>query len=121
MKKKPKTDANQSDIVKAIRKAGGSVQILAAVGAGCPDLLVGWKGLNILLEIKSEKGKLTPDQQVWWREWLGGRPFIIRSPYEGIKLLNFLTYIKGEHEKHINSFLSRSGNGSGTRGGKAAG
>jgi len=35
---------------------------LAAIGRGVPDLLVGFRGVNYLLEIKTTKGKLTPDQ-----------------------------------------------------------
>lgn len=104
MRKKPKTDANQSDIVKAIRSAGGSVQILAAVGAGCPDLLVGWRDVTVLLEVKSEKGTLTPDQQKWRLDWRGGKPYIVRSVHDAIKLLNFLTYLREEHQKIMNYF-----------------
>lgn len=72
-----KVDDNQKAIVKVLRQMGCSVQHLHSVGAGCPDLLVGYKGLfNILLEIKDgtnapSKQKLTPDQVIWHRDWRG--------------------------------------------------
>jgi hypothetical protein len=71
-----KVDDNQKEIVKALRTLGCSVQHLHSVGAGCPDLLVGYKGFNILLEVKDgnkspSQQKLTPDQIIWHRDWRG--------------------------------------------------
>jgi hypothetical protein len=71
-----KVDDNQKEIVKALRTLGCSVQHLHSVGAGCPDLLVGYKGFNILLELKDgnkspSQQKLTPDQVIWHRDWRG--------------------------------------------------
>lgn len=45
-------DANHPDIVNTLRRCGATVVDLAAVGAGCPDILVGIGGRNYLLEIK---------------------------------------------------------------------
>ena len=71
-----KVDDNQKEIVKALRHMGCSVQHLHAVGAGCPDLLVGYKGFNILLEVKDgnkspSRQNLTTDQIIWHRDWRG--------------------------------------------------
>jgi hypothetical protein len=71
-----RVDDNQKEIVKALRDMGCSVQHLHAVGKGCPDLLVGYKGFNILLEIKDgcksqSEQKLTPDQTIWHYAWRG--------------------------------------------------
>ncbi|MCU1279805.1 MAG: hypothetical protein JWM53_3351 [bacterium] len=74
-----RVDANQPDIVRALRGAGASVQLLHTVGAGCPDLLVGIDGANLLIEVKDgskppSKRVLTPDQTEWteWhRTWCG--------------------------------------------------
>ena len=76
MRRAAKIDENQPDIVKGLRKIGASVQPLHAVGAGCPDLLVGYQGQNYLIEIKNpEKPKydrrLTPDQAEWHGGWEG--------------------------------------------------
>jgi hypothetical protein len=55
---------------------GASVQSLASVGRGCPDLLVGFKGRNLLLEVKDGRKppsarELTDDQKKWHGGWLG--------------------------------------------------
>lgn len=69
-------DRNQSEIVLMLRTVGCTVQLLHKVGQGCPDLLVGYRGQNILMEVKD--GELSPsarkltDRQVeWHRDWRG--------------------------------------------------
>ena len=77
MRRAAKVDANQEQIVEALRAVGATVQTLAAVGKGVPDLLVGYQGKTLLLEVKdgrrppSEK-RLTEDQLVWHGAWRGG-------------------------------------------------
>ena len=71
-----KVDANQKDIVDALRAIGATVQHLHAVAQGCPDLLVGRQGVNYLLEIKDgakslSQRRLTPDQVAWHSIWQG--------------------------------------------------
>ena len=71
-----RTDANQKELVKAIRKLGASVQDLSQVGKGCPDILVGYKGVNYLFEIKNpdmppSKRRLTPDEMKFFEDWKG--------------------------------------------------
>lgn len=71
-----KVDANHGEIVTALRKVGASVQSLAAVGSGCPDLLVGFRGCNFLIEVKDgakppSARKLTDDQTIWHGAWRG--------------------------------------------------
>jgi hypothetical protein len=86
-----RVDANQTQIVSALRAAGATVQLLSAVGQGCPDLLVGYQGNNILMEIKDGKKapsdrKLTSDQIVWHSEWKGV-VFLVTSVDEALQLL----------------------------------
>lgn len=69
-----KIDANQPEVVKALRKAGCTVQHLHAVGAGCPDLLCAVSGELFLVEVKDgakvpSAQKLTPDQVTWHDAW----------------------------------------------------
>lgn len=66
-------DKNQVAIVAALRAAGATVQHLHEVGAGCPDLLVGIAGRNVLLEVKNlaAKGELNAEQVKWHRNWRG--------------------------------------------------
>ena len=71
-----RTDGNQGDIVAALEAAGASVQSLAAVGNGCPDLLVGYRSINYVIEVKDPaqpacKRRLNSHQKPWHAEWRG--------------------------------------------------
>ena len=71
-----KTDRNHQEIVEALRKASISVVSLAVVGKGCGDLLCGYRGVNVLLEIKDgtaipSKRALTDDEARFARNWRG--------------------------------------------------
>ena len=71
-----KVDRNQPEIVEALRLVGATVQPLHAVGKGCPDLAVGFRGVNYLIECKDgEKSPsrrvLTPDQVEFHTTWRG--------------------------------------------------
>ena len=74
MRFKARVDDNQKCIVQALRKAGASVLSLAAVGAGCPDLLVYSAGGLYMLEVKDgakakSRQKLTPHQVRFHADW----------------------------------------------------
>lgn len=76
MRRAAKVDANQSDIIDALRKAGCTVQPLHAVGQGVPDLLCGYRGQNVLLEVKDgtkppSKRRRTDAQVIWHDAWRG--------------------------------------------------
>ena len=64
-------DQNQKQIVAHLRMRGATVECLHAIGGGVPDLLVGWCGDNILIEVKMPKGKLNPMQCSWHGTWEG--------------------------------------------------
>lgn len=72
MRRAAKIDANQLAIVAALRKCGAKVLSLAAVGKGCPDLLVLHRGRYQLLEVKNLKGKnhMYPAQEEFHADWL---------------------------------------------------
>ena len=91
MRKAAKTDANHSQVVNALRQIGASVQSLATTGKGCPDLLVGYHGINYLMEVKDgdkvlSKQKLTIDQEHWHSLWRGS-VHIVKSVDEALKIL----------------------------------
>lgn len=76
MRTRSRTDRNQQEIVSAFRDIGARVQVLSAVGKGCPDLLVGFRGVNVLVEVKDggrvpSERKLTADQVRWHGSWAG--------------------------------------------------
>ena len=80
-----RVDDNQSQIVRELRRVGMDVQHLHGVGQGCPDILVGYRGRNILLEIKKdEKAKLTADQVIWHQTWRG-QVAVVSNPQAAIK------------------------------------
>lgn len=76
MRHAARIDDNQPLIVEALRRAGARVQPLHTVGKGCPDLLVGFRGRNLLLEIKdgaksASRRELTRDERAWHDQWAG--------------------------------------------------
>jgi Holliday junction resolvase len=76
-----KTDKNQKEIVEALREIGCSVYVTASVGHDFPDLVVGtpykvpdWVKLNgtvVLMEIKTDTGKLSEGQEKFISEFKG--------------------------------------------------
>ncbi len=84
-------DKNQPVIVAMLRQVGAQVQHLHAVGQGCPDLLVGFRGANFLLEIKDgdkppSARKLTPAQHVWHTIW-PGQVDVVKNIDEALKAI----------------------------------
>lgn len=57
--------------MKALRQVGATVEDLHKVGGGCPDLLVGYRGCNYVIEVKTPTGKLNDDQVDWHADWRG--------------------------------------------------
>jgi Holliday junction resolvase len=92
MRRAAKVDANQEAVVSALRAAGASVQSLASVGRGVPDLLVGYKGQTILIEVKDGQKapsarQLTDDQVKWHGEWKGGLLAVSEGPEQALKII----------------------------------
>ena len=82
-----RVDANQSEIVTALRQAGCSVQDLHEVGHGCGDILVGRNGINYVLEIKAPGGKLNEREREWHSTWRG-QVAVVHSAEEALKIIN---------------------------------
>lgn len=85
-------DANQPSIVRALREIGASVQSLSELGRGVPDLLVGYRGKNWLMEIKDwkqppSKRKLTPDEKKWHQQWTG-QVHVVETFDEALKIIS---------------------------------
>lgn len=71
-----RVDDNQKDIVRQLRQLGVSVRHLHMVGDGLPDIIVGHRKQNFLIEIKdgkkiNSKKKLTEDEQEFFNTWKG--------------------------------------------------
>ena len=92
MRRAAKIDKNQPAIVDALRKCGAFVQSLAAVGNGCPDLLIGYRGRTILVEVKDGSNvpsaqKLTLDQLLWHAKWSGGSLAVVNDLESALRVL----------------------------------
>lgn len=89
--KAARSDANQKQIVEALRKIGCSVQSLHRCGDGVPDLLVGRNGFNLLLEVKTVHGALNARQKRWHGEWHGDGVQIVHSPETAVEIVLLAT------------------------------
>lgn len=82
---KHKKDENHDEVIKALLQLGCSVFDLYKVGDGMTDLLVGYRGLNFLVEVKrDEKASFTPMQIRFNATWRGS---VIRanSPLDAVE------------------------------------
>lgn len=89
-----KVDANQKELVGVARLFGFSVQSLAMVGDGCPDLLLGFRGQNYLVEIKDgskprSRQKLTKPEAKFFKFWRGNK-YIVRNAEEMSELCSLI-------------------------------
>ena len=84
-----KLDANQHEIVDALRNIGADVLSLAPMGNGCPDLLVHFRGVTMLMEVKSATGKLTPDEVEFIENWRG-QVHIVRSVDDALRMIGVI-------------------------------
>ena len=90
-----KIDANHEQVVSALRAAGASVQSLAGVGKGVPDLLVGFQGKTLLMEVKDgrktpSERRLTEDQVRWHGAWSGGPLAIVDGVDAALRMLGVM-------------------------------
>lgn len=84
-----KVDANHGEIVAALRKNGMVTFSTAALGRGFPDLVVGFMGINILLEVKdgtksASERKLTEDEAKFINDW-AGQVAVVTSAEEAVE------------------------------------
>jgi hypothetical protein len=96
VRRAPKIDRNQPEIVEALRKAGAFVQSLAGVADGCPDLLVGYGGATVVMEVKDGKAppsarRLTEDQLKWHGQWRGGPLAVVCDVESALRVLGVIS------------------------------
>ena len=88
MRRAARIDDNQPEIVEALEAVGASVMHLHAVGQGCPDLAVGFRGNNWFLEVKD--GRKPPsargltDAQLRWHMLWRGQVQVVNSVSEAL-------------------------------------
>lgn len=86
-----KVDANQPEIVKALRKAGCLVQTAGAIGDGFPDLVVSFAGVVTLMEVKMPGKGLNETQRIFHAVWADSRIAVVTTPEEAIRAASALT------------------------------
>ena len=91
MRLRARTDQNQTEIVKALRQIGCSVKVTSKLGRGFPDLVVGYRKRNLLLEVKDgnkplSERRLTPDEQKFDNEW-AGQVDVVESPVDAVEFV----------------------------------
>lgn len=84
MRTRARTDANHSEIMDALKAAAMKPLSLASMGKGCPDILVGFRGVNLLLEVKDgskapSERVLTADEREFFATW-PGHAEVVDSP-----------------------------------------
>jgi hypothetical protein len=88
---KKRVDENQRAITHTFIAMGASVLNLSTVGRGCPDLLVGYRGNSVLVEVKNgEKATFTDPQIKFMQEWRGGPVSRVDSVEAAIRLIKML-------------------------------
>jgi hypothetical protein len=85
-------DRNQPEIVKGLRKFGATVLIVSQL-KNCFDILVGYNGINYIVEIKDNllppsRKRLTPGELKFKDSWNGGEYYKIETLEEIIKIIN---------------------------------
>jgi len=87
-----RVDNNMDAIASCFRAAGFSVCSLAMVGGGVPDLLLGFGGTNVLIEVKDSeqplsKRRFTAAQKKWHAEWKG-RAHVVETVEQALLLIH---------------------------------
>lgn len=78
-----------------MRVAGATVHSLAGLGNGLPDVLVGYKGVTILMEIKDgdkspSRQRLTDYQVTFMSNWTGGPLAIVNDVESALRILKMV-------------------------------
>lgn len=74
--RRARVDGNHAAIVKRLRELGMSVANTSRLGEGFPDIVVGWRGINGMFEIKDplrfpSERRLTDDEEKFHTAWKG--------------------------------------------------
>lgn len=91
-----RVDDNQKAVVKFLRDHGVTVAVTSGMGKGFPDLVCGYKGRNILLELKDGNKQLsaqalTPEQRIWHFDWKG-QIDVVNTPEMAWEVIKKKTY-----------------------------
>jgi hypothetical protein len=82
LRRAARRDEAEPAIIEALEAVLATVQQIS--GEGMPDLLVGYRGRTVLLEVKSAGGRLTPAQEAWLAWWCGSPVVVVTTPAEAL-------------------------------------
>ena len=90
-------DLNHNEIKKVVVKefSGSWVDLNPEFAPGLPDALVGFRGVNMLWEIKQPDGKLNDNQKRFHRSW-AGEIYVIRDAETARAIMNATGFKKNE-------------------------
>lgn len=88
MRRAANADSTQKPIIDALKKVGAGVKrITSPDGAGCWDLLAGFRGRDFKLEVKGPKTPVTDAQLELHRTWPGAPTYVVRTPLEALQAI----------------------------------
>ena len=87
---KNKVDENHAQVRDELREVlhDGTIHDMSGAGNGFPDLCVGWRGLNFLIEVKRKQGgsRLTSRQATFHQNWQG-QVAVCRTASEALAIM----------------------------------
>jgi hypothetical protein len=89
-------DGNHVELRDGCRRAGISWLDIIPSAGGEPDALLGWRGVNKLVEVKDPKQppnrrELRQNQQDWHRSWRGDTPVKVETMADIMRLFQVVT------------------------------
>jgi hypothetical protein len=92
MRRRARVDANQQEIVAALRHVGATVIHTHMVGSGFVDIVVGFRNSTFLLELKDgskppSRRALTEDEFALHTTWRGGPLVVVSSVDEALEAI----------------------------------
>ena len=91
MRRAARVDDNQKEIVNGLRRVGASVLIVSQL-KNCFDILVGYNGVNYIMEIKDGKKplsqrRLTTGEKEFKNKWKGGKYHVVETLEQAIDII----------------------------------
>lgn len=96
MRRRVHKDSNHDAVVAELRAHGATVLETHALGNGLPDLIVGYRGVTALVELKNgsrdhqtirEKRERLARQAAYLARWAGGPAFVATSTEDVLQRL----------------------------------
>lgn len=97
-------DKNHDRIAAALEAAGATTLDTSIMGGGFPDLLVGFNGVDFLLEIKNPdtqygRSGLSDEQILYHSKWRGKRIQVVRNEEEALAAIGYVTHHTNQETK----------------------